>query len=302
MSTPENTIQTLDELYKILGFNEPKNTYIDIIRGTELQTLEKFIGEYFVLNMFSVTLKDKNSGIHFGRKNYDFDEGAMIFSSPKQSLFLTKTEKLNEMEGWMLIFHPDLIKNTFLEKKIEDYKFFSYDIDEALHLSFDEQVIVSNCVELIENEIENSKDNFSKDVIISILDLLLNFCSRFYERQFNTRIVQNNFITQKVKEVLKRYYEDELHLEQGVPNAEYLTKELEISLKYLNDTLKKETGQTTKDYINSFIVDRSKKMLLTENYGVAEVAYDLGFNYPHYFGRLFKTKTGVTPLEYKKKH
>jgi YesN/AraC family two-component response regulator len=186
-----------------------------------------------------------------------------------------------------------------LGENIENYTFFSYDVHEALHLSDKEKKTISDCVDKIKEEYNERIDNHSQRVIVSTLELLLNYCSRFYERQFNTRTAQNKDIVTKVENLLKDYYKHGLLTEQGSPSLQYLADKVNLSHNYLSDLLKKETGRSAKDHINDFLVNKAKNLLLSTEDSVSEIAYELGFNYPHYFSRLFKTKTGVSPQKYR---
>lgn len=275
---------------------------MSIIDFSEFESIEEWLGKKVVLDMYSITLKDDDCGLYFGRKNYDFDEGVLLFTAPNQAISISQTQKLNEQKGWMMVFHPDLIRNTFLERKTKKHKFFSFENHEALHLSETEQQIITNCVNFAKNEIQKDTDNYSKTVLTSTLDLLLNFCSRFYERQFNTRSIENNYTVNKVVRILEDYYESGLFLKEGIPSVELVAKKIGYSSNYLSELLKKETGKSAKDFINYFIVDKAKTLLLKEKTKVSKLAYDLGFNYPHYFSRLFKTKTGMTPQEFRRKY
>ncbi len=201
----------------------------------------------------------------------------------------------------MLFFHPDLIRNTEFGKRIDDYGFFSYDVHEALHLSEAEQHILNDCIKLIQSEIAERIDNHSQRVIASTLELLLNYSLRYYERQFNTRSAQNVDTVSKFESLLKAYYKEGKFAEQGAPSIEYFAEAIHLSPNYMSDLLKKEMGVPPKDYINQFIVDKAKTLLLSEPDSISQIAYNLGFNYPHYFSRLFKAKTGLTPNEYRHK-
>ena len=210
-----------------------------------------------------------------------------------------KPQALNEIQGWMLFFHPDLIRNMPLGSTIEDYNFFSYDVHEALHLSDTEQKTITDCVGLIQQEISARIDNHSQTVISSSLELLLNLARRYYERQFNTRSARNSDVVSQFHTYLGDYYKSGSFGELGPPGIEYFADRVHLSGNYLSDLLKKETGYSAKDHINNFIIDKAKTLLLAESNSVSEIAYKLGFNYPHYFSRLFKSKTGMTPQEYR---
>lgn len=292
-------IKSIAHLHELNGFPKPTHPLISIIDVSQWEIGKEWIGKKMSSNLYSIALKDKSCGLDYGRNTYDFNEGVMIFTGPNQVVSTNKSQKINEIHGWMLFFHPDLIRNTSLGEKIDNYKFFSYDVHEALHLSDAEQKTVTECINLIKNEIKERIDNHSQTVISSTLELLLNFSSRFYERQFHTRSAQNSDVVTQFHTLLKSYYKAGYFAEKGIPQIEYFSEKAHLSSNYLSDLLKKETGYSAKDHINNFIIEKAKTLLLNSNNSISELAYTLGFNYPHYFSRLFKTKTGNTPLEYR---
>ncbi len=265
----------------------------NIVFGEEMQGLK------ISSDLYSIALKNASCGLDYGRKPYDFNEGVLFFSAPKQVFTVTKVQNLNKIKGWMLYFHPDLIRNTKLGSKIDDYTFFNYEVNEALHLSEKEQSVLNNLVNIIENEIEERIDNHSQQVLVSNIELILSYSFRFYERQFNTRSAQNTDIVSKVETLLKDYYKTHNLIETGQPSIDYLASECHLSANYLSDLLSKETGRSAKDHINDFLIEKAKNLLISSTDSVSGIAYSLGFNYPHYFGRIFKKKTGKTPQEYR---
>lgn len=295
-----NSITSISQLHEILGFGKPTHPLISIIDVSTWEIPEHYVGVKYTSELYSIALKDKSCGLQYGRNTYDFNEGVLIFTAPDQVQSVSKPQQLNEIQGWMLFFHPDLIRNTPLGQRIDDHHFFSYDVHEALHLSDAEQNTVTDCKTLIQNEISERIDNHSQTVIASSLELLLNLCRRYYERQFNTRSAQNSDVVSQFHALLNSYFKTGKFAEIGVPSKEYFADNIHLSANYLSDLLKKETGYTIKDHVNNFIVEKAKTLLLSEADTVNSIAYSLGFNYPHYFIRLFKTKTGLTPLEYRK--
>lgn len=291
--------KSISQLHDYMGFEKPTHPLITIIDTSKLAYGEELIGVKISSELYCIALKDKSCGMNYGRNHYDFDEGVMMFTAPNQVITLNKAQALNEVQGWMLYFHPDLIRNTPLGDQIDDYSFFSYSVYEALHLSAQEQNTVSTCIKMIEEEIKARIDNHSRQVLISNIELLLNYCTRFYERQFNTRSAQNKDVTAKVESLLKEYYRSNKIHELGQPTITYLANECHVSAGYLSDLLKKETGKTAKDHINDFLVEKAKDFLIGSDDSISGIAYTLGFNYPHYFSRLFKAKTGMTPQEYR---
>lgn len=292
-------IRSIAEMHQMMGYPKPKHPLISILDTAQLSIPEEAVGTKSFSDLYMISIKDKNCGVDYGRNAFDFDEGVMVFSAPGQVYTATRAIGKGEITGWMLYFHPDLIRNTHLGSIIDEYSFFGYDVYEALHLSEEEERIVLDCIANIRNEYEQRIDNHSQRVIVSNLELLLNYATRFYERQFNTRTNQSKDIVAQFERELKAYYNQGKALETGVPSIEQFAARANLSQHYFSDLIKKETGRTPKDHINGYIVERAKNMLLNSEQTVSEIAYDLGFNYPHYFTRLFKSKTGLTPVAYR---
>ena len=272
---------------------------ITIIDTAQLAYGEDRVGTRISSDLYCIALKDKSCSMDYGRNHYDFDEGTMIFIGPKQVFRLNKPQELNEVQEWMLYFAPDLIRGTALADKIDSYGFFSYDTHEALHLSELEEQKINSCIKLIRDEMKERIDNHSQQVLISYIDVLLAHALRFYDRQFSTRSSQNKDVLTKVEELLSNYYKMNRQLQDGLPSIQYLAEQCFLSTYYLSDLLKKETGRTAKDHINDFIIEKAKNSLLEGTKSINEIAYSLGFNYPHHFSRLFKAKTGVSPGDYR---
>ena len=292
-------VESISDLHSLLGFPKPKHPLVSLIDASKIQVKQEEVGSKVIYNFYMISLKDKSCGVEYGRNSFDFDEGVMVFSAPGQVYSPTKPIVKGEIQGWMLYFHPDLIRNTNLENQIDDYSFFNYDVVEALHLSEDEEKIMHDAVANIQNEYQQRIDNHSQRVIVSGLELLLNYCLRFYERQFNTRTNQGKDVIAQFERELKKYFKSEQQLETGLPNIEHFSNLAHLSQHYFSDLIKKETGRNPKDHINDFVIEKAKNLLLGSENSVSEIAYGLGFNYPHYFTRLFKSKTGHTPVEYR---
>ncbi len=292
--------KSIAELHIGMGLNKPTHPLISIINTADLQYGEEFVGSRFTSDLYCIALKDKGCGIDYGRNHYDFNEGVLLFMAPDQVYTVLRSQQLNEVQGWMLYFHPDLIRNTPLGKIIDKYTFFNYEVHEALHLSEREQETLNQIVNLIQSEIKERIDNHSQQVLVSNIQLILDYCVRFYERQMNTRSAQNSDVISKVETLLKEYYLKNDLIESGQPTIEYLAGNCHLSPHYLSDLLTKETGRSAKDHINDFLIEKAKHLLLSSPDSVSGIAYSLGFNYPHYFGRLFKQKTGKTPQEYRR--
>lgn len=292
-------INSINQLLEGSGFGKATHPLIAIIDTANIVFGEEMQGLKISSDLYSIALKDASCGLDYGRKPYDFNEGVLFFSAPKQVFTVTKIQKLNEVKGWMIYFHPDLIRNTKLASKIDEYTFFNYEVNEALHLSEKEQSVLNNLVNLIDNEIHERIDSHSQKVLVSNIELILSYSFRFYERQFNTRSAQNTDIVSKVESLLKNYYKANELILSGQPTIEYLASQCHLSSNYLSDLLSKETGRSAKDHINDFLIEKAKNLLLSSTDSVSGIAYSLGFNYPHYFGRIFKKKTGKTPQEYR---
>ena len=292
-------IRSISEAHQVLGFNKPGHPLVTVFDAAKYVIPDHMVGVPFTTDLYTIALKDGSCGMDYGRNRYDFEEGVMIFTAPNQVMTATRDQQEHTVEGWMLLFHPDLIRRSPLGETIGSYSFFSYDVYEALHLSDEEINTVTACVNNIKNEYEKRIDNHSQRVIVSNIELLLNYSSRFYERQFNTRTNQNKDIVSQVEGYMREYYQDEKLAETGPLSIQYLAGRVHLSTNYLSDLLRKETGRSAKDHINDFVIDKAKNKLLGGRESVSEIAYSLGFNYPHYFSRLFKARTGMTPQEYR---
>lgn len=240
------------------------------------------------------------NNMKYGRQQYDFQDGSLICIAPKQILTMdSEIEKKEDMMGWGLFFHPDLVRGTTLGLKMKEYTFFSYETAEALHLSEKEKQILYDCIQKIENELNENIDNHSQNLIVSNIELLLNYCSRYYGRQFITRKHSNRDLVSQVEHVLRSYFASAALKEKGLPTVAYIAGEVNLSPNYLSDLLKKETGMNAKDSIHHFLIEEAKNVLLGSDRSISEIAYELGFEYPQYFSKLFKQKTGSTPQEFR---
>lgn len=297
-----NTIHSnsVSALLQGMGLGKPTHPLITVIDTRKLAYGEETVGKRFSSDLYCIALKDSGCGINYGRNPYDFDEGVLIFTAPQQVITVTRPQAMDEVKGWMLYFHPDLIRNSPLGSAIDSYTFFHYEVHEALHLSEQEQDTLDRIIALIQNEIKERIDNHSQQVLVSNIELLLKYSQRFYERQFNTRKSSNLDVVAKVESLLKHYYTSNALSEKGQPTIQYLADQCHLSPSYLSDLLAKETGRSAKDHINDLLIDKAKNLLLSTTDPVSGIAYDLGFNYPHYFGRLFKKKTGLTPQQYRR--
>jgi AraC-like DNA-binding protein len=238
----------------------------------------------------------------YGRNSYDYEDGTLIFVGPGQTLQIAIDEDnpTSDYDSWTLLFHPDLIRRSELGKKIDAYTFFTYNVNEALHLSDDEKRTLEEIISRIEKEYSRSIDRHSQELIVSQIKLLLDYCTRFYERQFHLRSNLNKDIVSEFEQLLKDYFNSDNPSKNGIPSVKYFGEALNLSPYYLSDLLKKETGRNTQEYIHDYIIERAKTALLNSNDPVSQIAYDLGFEYPQHFSKVFKNKTGMSPKEFRK--
>lgn len=254
----------------------------------------------FNFGLYAIYLKEVKCGeLKYGRSHYDYQEGTLVFIAPGQIIRVETQVKSFEPKGWALLFHPDLIKGIVLGKNMHHYSFFSYDVNEALHLSEKERHIVIDCLHKIQYEMEQSIDKHSKTLITSNIELFLNYCNRFYDRQFITRDNAHKGILEKFEDLLIKYFSSDKPQNIGLPSVAYCAAQLCLSANYFGDLVKKETGKSAQEYIQSKLIDIAKEKVFEINKPISEVAYELGFKYPQHFTRLFKQKVGVSPNEYR---
>lgn len=293
-------IKTISELHQLFALSKPDHPLVSVIDFASLSYKHSNIWEHFTNDFYCITLKKGVNGkFKYGQRDYDFDEGMMTLTKPGQVFSVTQTND-NPVNGFMLVFKSDLINQYPLGKTINNYGFFSYSVAEALHLSEKEDVIISGLLKQMQDELKNNIDHYSQDLIVSHLDLLLNYINRFYGRQFITRKNSNYDLLSQLEQLLFDYFDKENTTFIGLPTVQYLAQELNISSSYLSDLLRNITGQNTQQYIHNYLIERSKQLLTTTNLTVNEIAFSLGFEYPQSFSKLFKKKTDLTPLQFRK--
>jgi AraC-like DNA-binding protein len=272
-------------------------TVLDFSKVTEQVKQNSKITTDFYSIMFKNYCKNH---VKYGRKAIDFQEGNLICIAPNQVVEIdNEVEEREDKMGWGLFFHPDLIRSTSLNEKIKNNSFFHYEVSEALHLSDKEKNILFECVQKIQTELQENIDVHSQYIIVSTIELLLNYCSRFYGRQLITRGQNNKSIISQIENLLTQYFAVNKINEQGLPTVKYLADKVHLSPSYLSDLLKKETGKNAQEHIHFYLIEEAKNLLLNSEKNVNEIAFDLGFEYPQYFNKLFKKKTGKTPMEYR---
>ena len=291
------TINSVSELHRLMSLPKPLHpllTFIDHSQVTSVRDEEK---PNLLLNFYNISIKRSFQGqLKYGKNHYDFDEGTMSFIAPNQVISIDNEEDRNK-DGWSLLFHPDLIREYQLGKVIKNYGFFSYSVNEALHLSDEEEKTVEAIVRNIQKEITSRLDNFSQDVIVSNLELLLSYCNRFYSRQFITRKMATNDLLTNFERILETYFINNADVK--LPTVEKLASELNVSSSYLGDMLRSLTGQNTQQHIHNKLIEKAKEFLISTDLTVSEIAHQLGFEYSQSFSKLFKSKTNLTPIEYR---
>jgi AraC-like DNA-binding protein len=288
--------------YNVFNNNETLHPLISVIDFSKADERswegEKSVRIYY--GFYCIFLKDIKCGdLRYGCNYYDYQEGTLVFVAPGQVMEVETDGKVYQPKGHALVFHPDLIHGTSLFKSINDYNFFSYNANEALHLSERERQIVLDSFSKIQLELQLGVDKHSKKLIASNIELFLNYCERFYDRQFITRENINKGILEKFEEVLNTYFSSDKPNIIGLPSVSYCADELHLSANYFGDLIKKETGKSAQEYIQNKIIDVAKNKILGNNLTVNEIAYELGFKYPQHFSRLFKQRVGYTPNEYR---
>jgi YesN/AraC family two-component response regulator len=296
--------KTLSSYLYYLGLPRPEHPMLSVFnsKGDGYLPCPRESSPPITNDCYSISLKKNVEGnLNYGRTKYDFANGALIFISPRQVLQWDNS-LVFEQKGFSINFHEDFLKGTELAQQIKKYSFFSYSINEALHLSPKEEKQIENIVENIEIEYQNNQDSFSREIIISHLHTLLKYANRFYERQFLNRKDISNNLLERFNQYLTEYFESGLLQEEGIPSIEQIANKLSISQRYLSDTLKKETGKTSTEHLHLHLIDKAKNVLLQPYKSISEVAYALGFEYPPYFSKLFKKKEGISPTEYREKY
>lgn len=289
-------IETISEYNDMLGVEtlHPLVSVIDLSRSKPMKHMRHTFSFYVVF------LKDeKNCDLLYGRQRYDYQKGSVIALAPGQVIGIEDTGEEFQPQGWALCFHPDLIRGTTLGRNMKEYSYFSYEVNEALHLSEKERTVFIDCLEKIQHELQYAIDRLSKRLIATNIELLLDYCLRFYERQFVTRNQVNHDILTRFERLLDDYFTGEQAGQNGLPSVKQCANQLFLSPNYFGDLIKKETGRTAQEYIQSKLINIAKERVLDPSKSLSQVAYDLGFQYPQHFTRLFKKLVGQTPNEYR---
>lgn len=273
----------------------PLVSVLDQTKSKQIQA-HRYLSEVYIIFLKDVKCEE----LKYGRTHYDYQEETMIFIAPGQVFGFDLPENVVvQPSGWALVFHPDFIRGTSLGKKINDYSFFSYDVDEALHISTRERQIVLECFQKIKDELEHGIDKHSKTLIISNIELFLNYCTRFFDRQFITRESLNKDILVRFENLLYEYFKSDKPQMIGLPTVSYCADKFHLSANYFGELVKKETGKTAQEYIQIKVIDLAKEKIFDSSKSISEIAYEMGFKYPQHFARLFKQRVGQSPNEYR---
>ncbi|SHN23622.1 AraC family transcriptional regulator [Chitinophaga sp. CF418] len=289
---------SISELHRTLGLPKPLHPLVSLVDYANVKTDNTDIAKGMVLNFYKISFKKSFSGkVRYGQNYYDFDEGGLSFISPNQ--LISAAEEEADYGGYTLLFHPDFIRNFPLGTHIKNYSFFSYSVAEALYLSEKEKEIITGIFKNIQQELESAIDHFSQEVMISHIELLLNYSKRFYSRQFITRKAASHDLLTKLETLLSEHFDSDKALMKGLPTVQDISAQLNVTPHYLSDMLRTLTGQNTQQHIHNKLIEKAKEILSTTNLTIAEIAYQLGFEHPQSFNKIFKRKTKMSPIEYR---
>jgi AraC family transcriptional activator of pobA len=295
LANKPHKFKSLSEFHQLFGLPKPEHPLVSFICLEDMSMPEQALPDYLVLDFYKIAYKDTIGRAKYGQHHYDFGEGGLVFTAPGQ---LFEKPRNSRSKGCMLLLHPDFFLSYPLARKIKQYGFFSYATDEALHLSVKEKETIFSVLKIVDEELNSRIDDFSHDVIISQVELLLNYSSRYYKRQFITHKAINVDLVQQFETILNLYFTEKTSQEK-IPSVQYIAEQLNVSANYLSDLLRSLTGLNTQQHIHNKLIENAKEILSTTSYSVSEIAYQLGFDYPQSFSRLFKSKTKLTPLEFR---
>ena len=292
-------IRTIQSYHQLMGLRKPQHPLVSVIPFDEIKRVPGDGIKSITHDFYSIALKRNFNGkLKYGQQEYDFDEGIMLFISPGQ-VFSIEAEAELTHTGWLLLVHPDYLWNTPLAGTIRQYEYFSYSVREALHLSEKEEALLTGLMQHIEAEYHANIDLFSQSVIVTQLQLLLTYADRFYHRQFITRNITNHRILNRLEAILTGYFDGDALAKEGLPTVGYVAEALNVSPNYLSVLLKVLTGQSTQQHIHDKLIEKAKEKLSTTDLSVGEIAYQLGFEHSQSFSKLFKSKTNLSPLEFR---
>lgn len=294
-------IRTISQFHALRGLSAPKHPLISVINFADMAAHPKRGKENLIFDFYMISVKrDMGHKYRYGQKEYDFDNGIMFCMAPHQLLSVIREENDGHPSGWMLMVHPDFLFGSPMYKLIKSYEFFDYSVNEALFLSEDEELKIEQIISNITQEYQSNTDRFSQGIIIAQLETLLNYSKRFYQRQFITRGKASHQFLQQLDEVLEDYFSNDGLKAAALPSVQLLSEELNMSPPYMRSLLKSLTGQTTQQHIHEKLIEKAKQRLSTTRLSVSEIAYELGFEHAQSLSKLFKNKTNVSPLEFRR--
>jgi AraC-like DNA-binding protein len=299
-STVPSRIKTITEFHRLRGLPKPAHPLISVVNMEDVDHTSANGLYTWILDFYSISIK---KALHikykYGQQEYDFNEGVMFFMAPNQVFGIDPGNREHRPTGWILLIHPDFLWSTSLAKSIKKYEYFDYSVNEALFLSEKEQATMYGIIQNIQNEYHANIDKFSQDIIISQIETLLNYADRFYHRQFITRKKANHQVLDSLEKLITDYFNSEELSKKGLPSVQYISERLNVSPSYLRGLLKVLTGQSTQQHIHEKLIEKAKEKLSTTDLSVSEIAYMLGFEHPQSFSKLFKTKTNLSPGEFR---
>ncbi|MCF2447001.1 AraC family transcriptional regulator [Dyadobacter sp. CY345] len=289
-------IESISELHHFFHYDKPLHPLISVVDLAKVDRSQRKPGVSYRLNLYSIACKEIQGEFKYGRTSYDFSEGTLMFTAPNQIL---SPGLENKVQGWGIYIHPDFFHASSKGNKLTEYSFFGYDMHEALHISDVEKKVLEECARNIQREVSLNLDSHSYNLILTNLELILSYCLRFYDRQFLTRIKASNDVVERFERMLNDHFAQPSLIESGLPDVAFFSSRLNLSSNYLSDLLTKYTGKSTYEHIQLKLVDKAKSMLWSTESSISEIAYDLGFEHPSHFTKVFKSKTGISPRDFR---
>ena len=291
-------LEAISDLHALVHYAPSRHPLISVIDHEDFYAKRPKTDALYRFGFYTISCKRFEGLLHYGKGHYDFRQGSLLFTAPGQVIGPGPDVKVDE--GWALFFHPDLLHGTNLAPRMSSYTFFHYEVNEALHVSDEEAAVIKDCVDKIARELLLPIDKHTQSVVVSTVELLLNYCNRFYDRQFYTRAKVNSDVVQKFERLLKDFFAQDSLIEAGIPTVGYFASQLHLSTSYLSDLLQKSTGKSTMEHIHLELVEKAKRLLWGTENTISEIAYELGFEHPSHFTKVFKAKTGKSPKEYRR--
>lgn len=292
-------LKTISEFHQFRNLPRPQHPLISVVNFDDIKRRKEGEPKNLVQQFYSIALKRmENGSVKYGQQEYDFEEGVLFFIAPGQVYSINSGGDFQH-SGWLILIHPDFLWNTALAKNIKQYEYFSYSVNEALFLSEKEEATITGIIYNLHHEYQANIDQFSQPVMIAHLELLLTYAERFYQRQFITRKITNHTVLDRLEELLTRYFKEDALATKGLPTVQYIAEALHVSPNYLSSLLRILTGKSTQQHIHDKLIEMAKEKLSTTSLSVSEIAYELGFEHPQSFSKLFKTKTNLSPLEFR---